>query len=56
MAMAQHKIRIIGNACITRYDNDEGEMSTIIDSYNLLQGDRNMVVAYLISRRPDISV
>lgn len=54
MTMLGYKIRIIGNASITRYDNGEGTIESIIDSYDQLPDDRSEVVAYTRKYRPDI--
>jgi hypothetical protein len=56
MALAAYKVRIMANACITRYDSGEGPMSEIIASYNLSTEDTNLVKAQIIAFRPDISV
>lgn len=56
MAMAAYKIRIIANACITRYDAGEGTIIAIVDSYNLASDDRDLVLAQIIAKRPDIEV
>lgn len=58
MAMAAYKIRIIGNACITRYDNGEGTLTEILDTnYSGLSAeDRQAVVTYVTTQRPDIVV
>lgn len=48
------KIRIIANACITRYDKGEGTIDDIIDSYFLSPSDREMVVHQIKLFRPDI--
>jgi len=45
MAMPMYKIRIIANACITRYDNGEREITDIVDSYNMAADDRELVLA-----------
>lgn len=55
MAMPMYKIRIIANACITRYNNGEGDIITIVDSYNLTQEDRDLVLAEIYAKRPDIA-
>jgi hypothetical protein len=54
MAMAAYKIRIIANACITRYNNGEGDIVTIVDSYNLSVEDKQLVLAEIYAKRPDI--
>lgn len=54
MAMAAYKIRIIANACLTRYDAGDGEIEGIVDSYNLSTEDRQLVLAQVYSKRPEI--
>lgn len=56
MAMAAYKIRIIANACITRYEQGEEEMAVIIASYNLSEEDTVLVKAQIIAKRPDITI
>ena len=53
MAMAPYKIRIIARACITRYDAGEGAMLDIVDSYNLTEDDRQLVIAQIEEWRSD---
>lgn len=54
MALAAYKIRIIANACITRYDNGEGTITFIVGSYNLAPEDQTAVLAEIFAKRPDI--
>jgi hypothetical protein len=54
MAMAMYKIRIIAAACITRYNNGEGDIDDIVSSYNLTPEDHTLVMAEIYVRRPDI--
>lgn len=56
MAMPMYKIRIIANACVTRYDGGEREMIDIINSYNLMTDDSNLVKAEIAAKRPDIVI
>jgi hypothetical protein len=56
MAMAAYKVRIMANACITRYDGGEREMSDIVASYNLAEADANLVKAEIVAKRPEITV
>lgn len=53
--MKDFQIRVIARACITRYDNVEGDISTIIGSYNLAEDNAVRVEAYAYSQRPDIA-
>lgn len=50
-----YKIRIIANACITRYDRGERTMNDIVNSYNLAEEDRTLVVAEIVSKRPNVN-
>lgn len=54
MAMAAYKIRIIASACLTRYDAGEGDIETIVDSYNLSEEDRPLVLAQIYAKRPEL--
>ncbi len=55
MAMAMYKIRIIANACITRYNGGEREITDIVTSYNMAQEDSDLVPAEIYAKRPDIA-
>lgn len=50
------RIKIIGNACIIRYNSGEGDLKTIIDTNyaKLASADRAAVVSYVSEERPDI--
>ncbi|SDC70478.1 hypothetical protein SAMN02799630_01235 [Paenibacillus sp. UNCCL117] len=54
MAMSQPKVRIIANACITRYDSGEGGIIDIVNSYNMAAVDQELVLAQVYARRPDL--
>lgn len=55
MPMADYKVRIIANACITRYDNGESNILTaVVDSYNLASDDRTLVLTCIYAKRPDV--
>ncbi|MGG1555012.1 hypothetical protein [Paenibacillus ferrarius] len=54
MAMAIYKVRILANACITRLDGGEGDITAIVDSYNLSTEDRELVLAQIYAKRPEI--
>lgn len=54
MAMAQFKIRIIGNACLTRYDGGETPIDEVVSGYNLADVDESLVWAHIYSRRPEL--
>lgn len=51
--MALYKIRILANASITRYDAGE-TIEDAVDSYNLPAEERNLVLAQVYVKRPDI--
>lgn len=52
--MKDFQIRVIARACITRYDSGEGDIKTIIGSYNLAEEIAVRVEAYIYSQRADI--
>lgn len=52
--LADYKIRIVANACITRYDRGEKDMIAVVNSYNLDQEDKDLVLARIFSLRNDI--
>ena len=52
--MKDFQIRVIARACITRYDSGEGDIKTIIGSYNLAEDNAVRVEAYIYSQRADI--
>lgn len=54
MLMAMYKIRIIANACITRYNQGEREITDIVGSYNMASDDSDLVFAEIYAKRPDI--
>lgn len=52
--MKDFQIRVIARACITRYDNNEGDIKDIVASYNLAEENAVRVEAYIYSQRSDI--
>lgn len=54
MSMPMYKIRIVANACITRYDRGERTMNNIVSSYNLTEEDKSLVIAEITAKRVDI--
>jgi hypothetical protein len=52
--MSDAKVRLIGNAAITRYDRGEGTITAILDSYNLIPADRQRVEDYIKTKRPEL--
>ncbi|MCQ4363128.1 hypothetical protein KQR54_18690 [Mycobacterium gordonae] len=55
MAKPMYQIRIIANACITRYNGGEREITDIVGSYNMAADDRDLVLAEIYTKRPDIA-
>lgn len=55
MAKPMYQIRIIANACITRYNNGEQNIHQVVDSYNMAQEDRDLVMAEIYTKRSDIA-
>jgi len=53
MAMAMYKIRIIANACITRYNGGERGITDIVNSYSTGQEGSGLVFAEIYTKRPD---
>lgn len=49
------KIRLMANACITRYDRGEGTIDDIISSYNMQPDHEILVKAQITEKRPDLS-
>lgn len=52
--MTDYRVRILANACITRYDRGEGTIDEILASYNLVSSDATLVKACIMAKRPDI--
>lgn len=48
------KIRLMANACITRYDREEGPIEDIIASYNMQADNEILVKAQIMEKRSDI--
>lgn len=48
------KIRLMANACITRFDREEGPIEGIIASYNMQPDNEILVKAQIIEKRSDI--
>jgi hypothetical protein len=48
------KIRLMANACITRYDREEGPIESIIASYNMQPDNEILVKEQIIDKRSDI--
>ncbi|NIK70900.1 hypothetical protein [Paenibacillus sp. BK720] len=56
MAMANYKIRIIASACLTRYNAGEGNIETVIHSYDLPEEDRELVIDNIKIKRPELNL
>ncbi|MBU5444330.1 hypothetical protein [Paenibacillus sp. MSJ-34] len=54
--MKDFQIRVIARACITRHDMGEGDIKTIVSSYNLPQPDKERVEAYIYATRPNVEL
>jgi hypothetical protein len=48
------KIRLMANACITRYDREEGPIEGIFASYNMQPDNEILVKDQIIDKRSDI--
>ncbi|MBY3625133.1 hypothetical protein HGO21_37260 [Acinetobacter sp. CUI P1] len=48
------KIRLMANACITRYDREEGPIEDIIASYIMQPDNKFLVKAQIMEKRSDI--
>lgn len=56
MAMAAYKVRIIARAVVIRYNAGETDLAAILDSYNLMEEDRTLVLAQVTVSDPGIPV
>ncbi|GAB6988051.1 hypothetical protein [Paenibacillus pini] len=54
MALEPFEMRIMVNACITRYEIDEVPMNTIINSYNITKDDANLIRSEILERKGEI--
>ncbi|MNM99194.1 hypothetical protein D3C81_1117450 [compost metagenome] len=54
MAMASYKVRIIANACLTRYDSGETPVESVVGSYSLPEEDAALVLAQIYVKRPEL--
>lgn len=52
--LKDYQVRVIANACITRYDRGEKDINVVVGSYNLSEGNKNLVLAQIYAFRPDI--
>ncbi|HBS45989.1 MAG TPA: hypothetical protein DEA91_18710 [Paenibacillus sp.] len=48
------KIRLMANACITRFDREEGPIEDIIASYNMQADNEILIKSQIIEKRSDI--
>ena len=54
MILETYKIRVIANACITRFTKGEGTIKEILGSYNLSEENETLVLERIYSLRPDL--
>ncbi|SFE11659.1 hypothetical protein SAMN04487969_101139 [Paenibacillus algorifonticola] len=54
MAMADYKVRVMANACISRYDKGERGIADIVASYGLPAADAELVMAEITAKRSDL--
>lgn len=54
MALKDYQVRVVANACITRYERGEGTITEVVNSYNMNPTDRELVVAEIMVKRPDL--
>ncbi|MDN4085982.1 hypothetical protein [Paenibacillus polymyxa] len=54
-AMSMPRVRICANACITRYERGERGIENVVDSYQMDDENRNLVLAEIYSKRPDLA-
>lgn len=52
--LKDYQIRVIANACITRYDRGEKDIVAIVNDYNLTDENKNLVLAQIYAFRSDI--
>ncbi|MEC0180222.1 hypothetical protein P4H61_01745 [Paenibacillus peoriae] len=52
--LTETQLRICARACITRYDQGEGDIATIIGSYALDEKQRKQVMEIVLSHRSDL--
>ncbi|MCL6456724.1 MAG: hypothetical protein K6T85_01835 [Gorillibacterium sp.] len=53
-ALKAAKIRLMANACMTRYDRGEGSIEEFVSSYNMQPDNETLVLAQIVSKRPNI--
>nr|WP_054549478.1 hypothetical protein [Lysinibacillus sphaericus] len=54
MELADYKIRIIANACITRYKRGETDIQAVLNSYNLSEENGDLVKVEIMSNDANI--
>lgn len=54
MAMAAYKVRIVARAVVIRYNAGETDVDAVLDSYNLSDEDRTLVLAQIAVSNPEI--
>lgn len=54
MAMAAYNVRIIARAVVIRYNAGETDIDAVLDSYNLSDADRTLVLAQIAVTNSEI--
>lgn len=54
MAMAAYNVRIIARAVVIRYNAGETDIDAVLDSYNLSDADRTLVLAQIAATNSEI--
>ncbi|SCG82730.1 hypothetical protein DW1_1157 [Proteiniborus sp. DW1] len=54
MLLKPYQVRVIARACVTRYNNEEGNIITIVESYGHSKENNDLILAEIASMRPDI--
>lgn len=54
MSVSMAKVRVVANACITRWERGERSMNDIINGYTMTEEDKVLITAEIISKRPNL--
>lgn len=52
--LKDYQIRVLANACITRYDRGESDIIAVVNSYTLTDENKTLVLAQIYAYRQDI--
>ena len=52
--MEAYKVRVVANACLTRWKRGERSMNDILDGYNMTDSDKAKVVAEITAKNPTL--